>query len=214
MVCIMPLQNRVDPFGKIIATPQHGTLMGNRGQLHNDHKQLLRQKCSEKRWIYCQLEFNGRKREVMAPGQYTELFFLDQPTAVAAGHRPCASCRRQEYLLFREAVAKGNPGLGIEPNSPIDAVDRAMHHDRLTELGEQKVFEARLVELPDGTIVVAGPKDGPQLWAGQRLLPWSFDGYGPGKKVAAEKEVTVLTPRLIVNALSSGFPVVLAPMKK
>ena len=210
----MPLQNRVDPFGVIIATPQRGTVMGNRGVLHDDAKRLVRQREAEKRWIYCQLEFKGRKRELMAPGHYTELFFLDTPTALAAGHRPCASCRRQEYLLFREAVAKGNPGLGIEPSSPIDAVDRAMHHDRLTELGEQKVFKARLVELPQGTIVVADPKEGPQLWAGQRLLPWSFDGYGPGKKVAPEKEVTVLTPRLMVNALASGFPVVLPPTKK
>ena len=96
----MPLQNRVTPFGELIATPARGTLMGNRGCLH-DAQQRIRRTFAVKRWIICVLEFKGRHRQVMAPGQYTELFFLDEATALAAGHRPCAECQRARYDLFR-----------------------------------------------------------------------------------------------------------------
>src|SRR5580658_4307221 len=95
----MPKQNRVNPFGEIIATPERGTFMGNRGVLHDDQGRI-RRKWQGKRWIVCVLEFRGRKRKMMTPSRYTELFFLDEATALAAGHRPCAECRRDRSTLF------------------------------------------------------------------------------------------------------------------
>src|SRR3954465_3835639 len=102
----MPRQNRVTPFGQIVAEPQRGTLMGNRGRLH-DEEGRIRRPWQLERWIVCLLEFKGRKRQVMTPGHYTELFFLDEATALAAGHRPCAECRRVAFDAFRRALAVG-----------------------------------------------------------------------------------------------------------
>ena len=104
-----PKQNRVTPFSTLIATPARGTLMGNRGCLHDDHAQI-RRPFQGQRWIICLLEFKGRKRSIMTPGQYTELFFLDEATALAAGHRPCAECQRDRFNLFREIWGQGRPG--------------------------------------------------------------------------------------------------------
>src|SRR6476646_261897 len=105
---IMPKQNRVTPAGEIIATPERGTVMGNRGRLHDAGVKILRP-FALKRWLICKLEFKERHRPVMAPNQYTELFFLDEATALAAGHRPCAECNRPGYNLFRELWTQANP---------------------------------------------------------------------------------------------------------
>jgi len=102
------LQNRVDPFGNILKTSARGLWMGNRGILHNDRKELLRP-FKLKAWITCKLQFNGRKREVMTPNRYTELFFMDEATSFAAGHRPCFECRREDYKKFKTLWLKGNP---------------------------------------------------------------------------------------------------------
>src|SRR5688500_8008085 len=107
----MPRQNRVTPFGELIAAPARGTLMGNRGCLH-DGDQRIRRLFVGKRWIHCVLEFKGRRRQVMAPGRYTELFFLDESTALAAGHRPCAECQRDRYLEFRRCWMAGRGEAG------------------------------------------------------------------------------------------------------
>src|SRR5438445_4041421 len=104
----MPRQNRVTPFSKLIATPERGTLYGNRGSLHDDKQQIRRQYLGI-RWIFCLLEFKGRKHQIMRPGHYTELFFLDEATALAAGHRPCAECQRDRFNLFRRYWALANP---------------------------------------------------------------------------------------------------------
>ena len=104
----MPLQNRVDPFGRIVAVAARGTLMGNRGCLHDDHDHPVRQ-YQGRRWIICVLDFKGRRRKPMPPGQYTSLFFLDEATALAAGHRPCAECQRERFNAFRAHWAAGNP---------------------------------------------------------------------------------------------------------
>ena len=103
----MPRQNRVTPFGEIVAVPERGTMMGNRGRLHDDEGRI-RRPWQVKRWLVCLLEFNGRHRQVMAPDRYTELFFLDEATALAAGHRPCFECRRKSYNAFVDAWAIGN----------------------------------------------------------------------------------------------------------
>src|SRR6266513_3430279 len=106
----MPLQNRVTPFGELVVTRARGTLMGNRGSLH-DTERRIRRPFAVKRWIICVLEFKNRHRTVMTPGQYTELFFLDEATALAAGHRPCAECQRARFTIFRAHWAAANPAL-------------------------------------------------------------------------------------------------------
>ena len=107
----MTLQNRVTPFGEIIATPERGAYMGNRGGRihHNDRQELQTRRWASRQWITCLLEFKGRHRMVMQPNRYTELFFLDEVTAFAAGHRPCAECRRDDFSRFMTAWAIGNP---------------------------------------------------------------------------------------------------------
>src|SRR5512141_2915473 len=122
----MPRQNRVTPFSKLIATPARGTLMGNRGALHNDQGQIRRQ-FQGQRWIICLLEFKGRRRSIMMPGQYTELFFLDEATALAAGHRPCAECQRERFNLFREFWAAANPELAGAARPAATVIDAALH---------------------------------------------------------------------------------------
>jgi hypothetical protein len=125
----MPLQNRVTPFGELLATECRGTLMGNRGCLHDDQQQI-RRPFAGKRWIICVLEFRGRYRRVMTPRRYTELFFLDEATALAAGHRPCAECQHARYLVFREIWAEANPDL-VGASFSADAMDGVLHAERL-----------------------------------------------------------------------------------
>ncbi|MCH8830686.1 MAG: hypothetical protein IID45_14005, partial [Planctomycetes bacterium] len=120
----MPLQNRVTPFGRIIAVPNRGMFMGNRGCLHDDQRRIVRQVCSYKAWVACLTEFRGRKRKLMTPGQYTELFFLDEATALAAGHRPCGECRRTDYQRFKKAWLDGNPDAGLGVNPVIKLIDQ------------------------------------------------------------------------------------------
>src|SRR3954451_12489199 len=115
----MPRQNRVTPFGEIVAVPERGTMMGNRGRLHDGEGQILRP-WQVKRWLICLLEFNGRHRVVMAPDRYTELFFLDEATALAAGHRPCFECRRKSFEQFAAAWAVGN-GIDVTDGCPTAA---------------------------------------------------------------------------------------------
>ena len=125
----MPRQNRVTPFGEIVAVAERGTMMGNRGRLHDARGRFLRP-WQVKRWLICLLEFNGRHRQVMAPDRYTELFFLDEATGLAAGHRPCAECRHARFLAFRDAWATGNRQI-IGPE-PIKAavIDLRLHVER------------------------------------------------------------------------------------
>jgi hypothetical protein len=112
----VPLQNRVTPFGELIAVPERGTWMGNRGGcFHTEGRQLSRRRYASKRWIVCALEFRGRHRTVMTPGRYTELFFLDEATAFAAGHRPCRECRHHDHKRFKAAWLYGNRALGLRP---------------------------------------------------------------------------------------------------
>src|SRR5512135_2262570 len=126
----MPLQNRVTPFGDIIATPSRGLLMGNRGCLLDDKGQMCRSH-QGKRWIACALEFKGRRLELMKPGHNTQLFFLDEATALAAGHRPCVECRRSDYLRFREHWTAANFFLAGGPNPSVETIDAALHRERI-----------------------------------------------------------------------------------
>jgi hypothetical protein len=202
----VPLQNRVTPAGAIVATPARGTLMGNRGRLHDASRRLVRQVTSGYRaWVTCRLAFRGRRRLVMAPGRYTELFFLDEATALAAGHRPCGECRRADYLRFKTAWLGANPDRGLEPATPIAAIDRELHRDRLGPDGRQRTFVADLTSVPDGVFVVLPGSSEPLLFWGGALHPWSPARYGPPRRRPGGIEVTVLTPRSTVLAISAGY---------
>lgn len=201
----MPLQNRVNPFGELVATPARGTLTGNRGVLH-DADRRIRRSFVGRRWILCLLQFKGRRRPVMSPGRWTELFFLDDATGLAAGHRPCAECQRERFLLFRRWWAAGNPG-PAEPTAP--EMDAALHADRLD--GRRRAWEARLGDLPAGVMVVLPGDEIPALVGPGGLRPWSFGGYGPPAFFPPGVRFRVLTPLSTVRAIAAGFPVAAHP---
>lgn len=197
-----PRQNRVTPTGDLIAISARGTLMGNRGCLHDAHGEI-RRAFQLKRWIICLLAFKGRRREIMKSGHYTELFFLDEAVALAAGHRPCAECQRGRYVEFRDLWISANPRLA--PAVPIraDELDAVLHDDRLTEGGRQRTYQAAPQELPDGTFVMlAGAPH--LLWRGLLLL-WTPQGYTSHYPEKRPENVTVLTPQTVVNTLRRGY---------
>src|SRR5215510_7691912 len=144
----MPRQNRVTPFGEIVAVPEKGTFMGNRGVLH-DAEGHIKRAWQVKRWLVCVLAFRGRKRSVMTPGHYTELFFLDEATALAAGHRPCAECRHGRFLDFCNAWKVVHPGAGGSRRPTVTEIDNRLHAERLNLDRSRRSF-VELDELPDG----------------------------------------------------------------
>lgn len=193
----MPRRNRVTPFGEIVAIPERGTLMGNRGRLHDPDGRIVRP-FEVRRWISCRTEFRGRRREVMQPSSYTELFFLDEPTALAAGHRPCAECRNADYRRFRDLWREcGLPG---ERADPIDA---HLHEERLLDRTTQRMHRARAGSLPDGCMVHFDGR--PWLVHEGALLGWSPSGYDTRQPLAARGTVDVLTPRPLVAVLATGY---------
>lgn len=193
----MPHQNRVTPFGALIATPERGTLIGNRGCLHDDQKRI-RRRFVGKRWIQCLLDFKRRQRTMMTPGHYTELFFLDEATALAAGHRPCMECQRERFTRFRSHW----PGMSAV------AIDDQLHAERF-DGKTKRTFLTRLGELPDG-VMVAVEEDAFLLYE-RSLLLWTPGGYGERTIVVPETEVRVLTPPSIVRAIAAGYPVEIHP---
>lgn len=200
-----PRQNRVDPWSRLVATPARGLWMGNRGSLHDKQARIVRD-YHVTRWIICLLEFGGRKRTIMQPGHYTELFFLDEATALAAGHRPCAECRRARYKLFLDFWMK-TQGC-VRPRAT--EVDAALHAARWAN-GRKLTYPARLGELPAGVMVAALDDDTPYLlWQGQ-LWRWDFFGYQAGPPYDVTHAVRVLTPRPVVDMLAAGYPVLLHP---
>jgi hypothetical protein len=188
-----PLQNRVDPFGNFHAVGSRGAFMGNRGgRLHDDNQRLGGRRWTSKRWIVCVCEFKGRWRKVWDRG-YTELFFLDEATALAAGHRPCFECRRQAAKAFLAAFPGGPRG--------ADEMDEVLHRERL-DGRRKRLWRARPAALPDGAFVVIegvahAVRDG-KVW------PWSFAGYGAAIAFGGA-DVDVLTPPSTVAALSVGY---------
>jgi len=201
----MPLQNRVTPTGAIIADPARGLFMGNRGILHDDQGQLGRARWGHKHWIICALEFRGRRRRVMEPRRYTELFFLDEAVALAAGHRPCAECRRGRYQAFLAGWANGTGRAGATPKAAdLDAMLHAARVDSRSRC--QVTWEARLPDLPDGTFIRLGDDDDvPWLVLDNALLGWSPAGYRGTMNRPRAESVTVLTPRPAVAALAGGY---------
>jgi len=198
----MPLQNRVTPFGDLIAVTERGTMFGNRGVLHNDRREIVRAH-QVRRWIICVLEFRGRHRTpMMQPNRYTELFFLDEATALAAGHRPCAECRHRDYQHFRRCFATAH-GIPSDALPSADEMDRRLHADRVTAPGVRRTYLDDFRTLPDGAFIVRD--DAPWLlWDGS-LHRWTPGGYDRREARPPGGEVTVLTPRGTVAAIAAGY---------
>lgn len=201
----MPRQNRVTPFGDIIAIPDRGTFLGNRGVLHDDEGRIQRA-WQVKRWIVCVLEFRGRKRRIMTPRRYTELFFLDEATALAAGHRPCAECRHVRFLAFCNAWAKAHRTEGRSARPTADEIDRRLHTERLAPDRSKRDYVAALDDLPDGLFVtVAAWGEQAYLVRGDSLLAWSPGGYGERRRRPKGEAVRVLTPKSTVETIRAGY---------
>ena len=195
----MTLRNRVLATGDIVAHPARGLFMGNRGILHDARRHIGRALWKHRAWIICVLDHKGWHREVMAPGAYTELFFLDEAVALAAGHRPCSLCRREAFVAYRDAA--GLTGTAAE-------TDARLHAERaVPRVFRQRRHEADASTLPDGAIIFEGE---PLLVQGDRLRPVSPDGYGPAR-ARRSGAVTVLTPETSLAALRGGFRPVLHP---
>ena len=202
----MPLQNRVLPTGEIVAEPGRGLMMGNRGCLHGLSRELGVTRWRSRLWICCVLDWRGRRRDPMPPGRWTALFFLDEATALAAGHRPCAYCRRGDYRDFT-AAWQGARGLDGPPLAP--EMDRALHGERVDRRRRQVTRRASAAGLPDGAMIRADGRTG--LYLGGGLRPWSWDGYGAPVPVRAAGDVEVLTPPSIVAAITAGYRPMIHP---
>ena len=190
----MPLRNRVNPYGEIVATPERGTLMGNRGVIHRDDGEQVRE-WQVRRWIACRLEFKGRRRPVRQPRRWTELFFLDEATALAAGHRPCAECRREDYRRWQAAWP--------HHDTHADAMDRVLHHQRLTDTKPRTA----IADLPPSVMVEHQQQ--PWLVTPEGLRAWSFSGYGPPTR--AHGEAALLTPAVTVETIRNGYTAAVHP---
>ena len=205
----MPNQNRVTPFSNLIRTPARGTLTGNRGCLHDDAGRIRRDFLG-KRWIICRLSFKGRHRQIMTPGHYTELFFLDEATALAAGHRPCAECQRERFNLFRNLWSIANPGLAQTKPLPAPTLDGYLHEERNRSMPQinQALPEAK--ELPNGAFV-ADPANNAYLVLEGRFFLWRPEGYYGQPLINLLEPIQLLTPASIIAALKAGFPVDIHP---
>ena len=201
----MTRQIRVTPFSTLIATPARGTLMGNRGCLHDSQGQIRRQ-FRGKRWIICLLDFKGRQRAIMTPGQYTELFFLDEATALAAGHRPCAECQRERFNLFRETWAKANPNAIDTPRPLATTIDDVLHQERSVSGNQTHRVSNSIENLPDG-VFVTDDEHIAYLVLRERLLRWSPGGYAHPPPGTVRYPVRLLTPPSVVQALAAGYPI-------
>ena len=202
----MPRQNRVTPHGELIAVPDRGMFWGNRGVLHDAEGRLVRYSRG-RAWAICVLEFKGRRRQQWAPGRLTELFFLDEATGLAAGHRPCGECRYRDYQAFKRswALAFGDGGPGVAE------IDARLHSDRLLRPGVRRSYTAALPELPDGVMISVGGR--PWLVWGVELRAWSPGGYRDAvmRADAPPDPVTVITPRATVAVLAAGYRPIIHP---
>jgi hypothetical protein len=207
----MPLQNRVTPEGEIIATPHRGLMFGNRGGVfHLPGQTLSTRRWASQRWIVCLLQFKGRRRPaMMMPHRYTELFFLDEATALAAGHRPCFECRRADAARFAALLGTTRNG----PPLRAPAIDALLHAERVGAHGLKPTFRALLGALPPGSFVRAelGGAMHPCLVASRHLLLWSPAGYTRAAALNRHLAVAVLTPPSIVAVLSAGYTPMLHP---
>jgi len=196
----MAARNRVTPLGDIEAFPLRGAWTGNRGVLHCG-REIVRYHASDL-WITCALEFRGRWREQWLPGRFTFLYFHDEAVSFAAGHRPCAECRRASYNAYRAAWAEG---LGVDAPSAKE-MNRRLHGERI-ERGthRRRLHDLRWADLPDGAFVLVD--DAPAVVAGDALVEWTREGYRDRRARPARGTARVITPPASVAALSAGYPV-------
>lgn len=199
-----PRQNRVGPTGEIVADPGRGMFMGNRGGvLHVDSRRLGVSRWKNRTWIACRLDFKGRRRSVMSPGRYTELFFLDEAVSFAAGNRPCAECRRGSYNAFAACWSVNGPRPGA------GAMDSVLHAARVDARTRTQVTSVAAIEsLPDGAFIRLPGDPTPWLVRGDALRPFAFAGYGPPRPRPGSGEVEVLTPAPTLAVLRAGYPTV------
>jgi hypothetical protein len=192
-------QNRVTPLGELIVSPARGLVYGNRGCLHDDAGQI-RRRYSGRRWISCQLRFKDwQRKSLLQPGKFTELFFLDEATAFAAGHRPCALCRRADYNRFVETWQALHPG-----QSSADAIDAELHNQRIDPgTRAQRHHDAPIDDLPDGAFVLHD--DAPHLVLGAGLLAWSPAGYQSRGPRPRHGQARVITPPSLVAVLRTEW---------
>jgi hypothetical protein len=196
----VPLQNRVSPFATIEVYPARGLFMGNRGgRIHNADKKLQNRRWASRAWIYCVLQFKNRHRQVMLPNHYTELFFLDEVTALAAGHRPCFECQRARALELFAHHAEIN---GLKQRISAPAFDEIVHAARLNGR-EKRTSVLEISTLADGAMIAQDNI----AWAlrGGDLLAWSYSGYTSRKQRPATGRVEVLTPEPFLDILTAGY---------
>jgi hypothetical protein len=195
----MPLQNRVTPFSELVADPARGLLYGNRGCLHDDEGRI-RRRYATRRWIACRLAFKGWQRgPLLQPGLFTELFFLDEVTAFAAGHRPCALCRRADYVRLGEIWRDLHPG-----QVGADAIDLQLHGERVAPGTRAQMHHAGAFErLPDGAFVILAGE--PWLVLGSQLLRWTPAGYAERRPRPRRGAAVVITPPSLVAVLATGW---------
>jgi hypothetical protein len=191
------LQNRVLPTGEIRAIPARGTFTGNRGVLHDDQRRLGTARWRHKAWITCALQFKDVHRVPMTPGRWTELFFLDEAVALAAGHRPCAYCRRPAFTAWREAWTKATGTRAFAPD-----MDACLHKARVRRDRSQVRHAALADSLPEGAFLLW--RDRPHLVTARGIHPYSPEGYG-APLTRPEGTVTVLTPEPTIAVLRHGF---------
>jgi hypothetical protein len=192
-------QNRVNPLSELIATPERGLVYGNRGCLHDDTGRI-RRRYNGRRWISCQLQFKDwRRGPLLRPGKFTELFFLDEATAFAAGHRPCALCRRADYKRFVETWQAMHPG-----QAGADAIDMQLHNERVDPgTRAQRHHAAALDALPDGVFVLH--EGAPHLVLGDSLLAWSAGGYVSRTARPTGAQARLITPPSLVAVLCTNW---------
>jgi hypothetical protein len=207
----MPLQNRVTPFGEIVAIPERGSFMGNRGRIHNEQRTLKTRHWERKAWITCLLRFKGRHRQMMAPSTYTELFFLDEATAFAAGHRPCGECRRADATRFKDLWLDVNSASLHGKAGTMANMDAVLHSERIAQDGTQRRWEARVSELPDGAMVRVDDPGAAFLLQQGTLYLWSSAGYVERSPVPSGRTVTVLTPASVTGVLAAGYRPIVHP---
>jgi hypothetical protein len=199
----MPRQNRVTPFGEFEASTARGLFMGNRGILHDDKGVLGSARWRHKSWVTCLLSYKGARRTLMQPGNYTELFFCDEATALAAGHRPCGQCRPLDYKRYITAWQRAHDLHSLPKAGEIDSV---LHHARVTQNKRQVRAHARLGDLPDGAFIslLEQPGEAWLIWQ-DHLHRWSHEGYGDRRPIIASEEVTVLTPAPTIRVLAADY---------
>ena len=196
---------KVNPFGEINNTTDHGTLMGNRGELNVGNGELIGlSRWKSQSWIYCSIDEKFKPKGEDSQ-RYTKLFFMDEFTALAAGHRPCWDCLREKYDKFITTWLAGNPEYNFQKEIP-QQIDREIHKERKNSDRSQQTYSEKLVNLPDGVMVTLDVTSGESylLHCGQ-LRKWTPDGYAAAIQRDPEKEVQVLTPKSIVNAISAGY---------